>query len=511
MSESFELDHQGSSLSALSAVKMLWKRKGLASCIWLGFTALAVWFVHGLPSIYKADAIVLVDSQKIPDTLVSSTVTGDVADRLALLSQSVMTSSRLLEVARRYNLYPEIRDRSNPELLLRRMRKDISVSFEKNWTGDRNKAFRLSFEGPNPQTTADVANRLAGLYVAENMRVRKEQAKDAVDFLDTQLVAAKRSLDEQEAKVAAFKQRYNGTLPEQETSLLSALSSANIEIQGISTDIARAQENSVSLQGSLSAAESTALSLRRLLQRSSQGLVGAELGLKKSDAIAEKLRQLKLKYTNSFPEVQRLEEELSQARKEEAKSLEISSSPTTDATKQEDLSSPELLQQIERISSLRAQIEVTKRQIEALEVRRTQVASNIADLQTKVGKLPLVEQEMSNIKRNYDESAANYNSLLQKQMAAGMATDMESSQKSERFHVVDPARVPQTPDKPKRALLAAVGSFVGLALALLATLVVELRNRTILGEWELPKDSVILGRVPQIKSVSTAKTIAVIG
>lgn len=106
---------------------------------------------------------------------------------------------------------------------------------------------------------------------------------------------------------------------------------------------------------------------------------------------------------------------------------------------------------------------------------------------------------MAALKRNYDESANNYNSLLQKELAAEMATDMERSKNSERFTVIDPARVPQKAIKPKRAVLTVAGSLAGLALGLLIGFGLEFRKQSFLGEWELPPGTVVLGRVPQIK------------
>jgi uncharacterized protein involved in exopolysaccharide biosynthesis len=160
--------------------------------------------------------------------------------------------------------------------------------------------------------------------------------------------------------------------------------------------------------------------------------------------------------------------------------------------------SPELLQVSERITTLRAQIAVANHQADSLEKERQQVTSAISDCQARINRLPLVEQEMAALKRNYEESANNYNSLLQKRLAAGMATDMERSQNSQRFTVIDPARVPEKPIKPKRLLLAAGGSFAGLIIGLLVGLAMEFRKQTFLGEWELPAGTVVLGRIPRI-------------
>jgi succinoglycan biosynthesis transport protein ExoP len=498
----------------LSILRVLWKRKGLAGAFWLTGSVLSIVIVRLLPSVYTAEAVVLVDSQKIPETFVSSTVSGDIAGRLALISQNIMTSTRLLDIINTFHLYQNERNRLTQEELLRKMREDISVDFEKSWTGGKMQSFRLGYVGRDARTVAEVANRLAGLYVAENVRAREDQAEGTVDFLSQQLQEAKRSLDEQEQKVAEFKREHNGALPEQQSSLLGTLSSLGVELQGVQTTADRAQENELSLKAALSAAESSEASLRAGLRREVEGsgTIIADSGrvLKtKSEVLEEQLRALRLKYTADYPEVQAVERELKETRQLEAAESAAaltneSSAPgaggsTDSSSRRLPVVSPELIQSKERIATLRAQIEVAKHQIVALEKQREGLAAAISDCRARINRLPLVEQEMTGLKRNYEESANNYNSLLQKKLAAGVATDMEHLQKSERFTVVDPARIPQKPVKPNRPVLAAVGSLAALLIGLLLGFGLEYRKHTFLGEWELPAGAAVLGRVPLIE------------
>lgn len=501
-------------LPPLSIIRMLWKKRWLAAAVWIVGTVVAAGVVRLLPPVYKAEAVVLVDSQKIPESFVTPTVGGDIADRLALISQDIMSTDRLLDVINRFDLYRNERSRLTQEELLRKMRQDISVSVEKSWTGGRMQAFRLGYQGRDPKVVADVTNRLAGLYVAENTRARESQAEDTVNFMHRQLQEAKKSLDEQEAKVAEFKQEHNGTLPQQESSLLASLSGLRIELQALQDSIARAQENKSSLEAALGSAESSEAAIITSLESGSKPSprVAGDTGKApptRSEILQEQLRALRLRYTEDFPEVQSVLHQIQQAKQEESAALAAARADMAKAASKDQaqaaaeklsLVTPELLRTRERISSLKAQIEAIKRQLAVSEAQRQQLSASIAELEARISKLPLVEQQMASLKRGYDESANYYNSLLQKELAAGMATDMERSQKSERFTVIDPARVPQKPIKPKKAMLAAGGSIGGLVLGLLVGFGLEFRKQTFLGEWELPAGTVVLGRVPLIRS-----------
>lgn len=492
---------ESSQLQPLSILRMVWKRRWLAFLMWVVGTTVSILVVRTLPSVYQAQAVVLVNSQKIPVDFVSPTVRGDVADRLALITQSIMTSARLLNIINTFHLYEHERKHLTEDELLSKLRSDISVKFEKSWTGDQMHAFQLSYQGKDAKTVAEITNRLAGLYVAENARAREHQAANTVTFLKRQLQEAKASLDQQEARVARFKEEHNGSLPEQQSSLLGTLSSLSVQLQGIQQSLEQAQENKSLLESSLSAAESADATVRTNL-RVSNG--SEEVPKLKSDILKAQLRTLRSRYTPDYPDVRALEQALAQAERDEAASAQASGSESTDSKKHgfsgEPLRvvPPELVQSKERIATLRAQIGAAKHQIESLEKEREQTLSAIADCKDRINKLPLVEQEMASLKRNYEESETNYNSLLQKQLAAGVANDMEHSQESEQFTIVEPARVPEKPVKPKRSILAAGGSAASLVIALGLGFALEFRKRSLLGEWELPTGIPVLGRVPVI-------------
>jgi polysaccharide biosynthesis transport protein len=513
-------------LSPLSIARMLWKRKvtTLVLCA-IGLMVTAV-VVYRLPAVYKAEALILVDSQKIPEKYVSSTVNTDVGDRLATINQQIMSTSRLLKIIQNFDLYHQERQTSVQEEIIERMRADIKVETIKGWTGGRPGAFRVSYEGKIPSIVAEVTNQLANLYIEENLKTRETQAEGTAEFIDSQLEQAKKSLDEQEAKVSQFKQQYNGTLPQQENSLLSSMSSLRVQLQGNQDAINRAQQNKLMLETALATAEASAEALVRLYQprptaataspASEPRPSGSGLSRKPSEALEAQLELLRGRYTDDHPEIRRVRLEIDrlkqleqqEAQKGAARNAAAASEPKPTKDKPTVAPTPdnapaplptrELLQERERVANLKAQLTNVKRDMELQTADRERISKALASYQSRVDTLPLVEQKMAALTRDYENSKANYKSLLDKKMSAGMATDMERRQKSERFTIIDPARAPAKPFKPNRPLLAGMGAVLSLALGLLAGFGLEFKKQALLGEWELPGDVTVLGRVPRI-------------
>jgi polysaccharide biosynthesis transport protein len=157
---------------------------------------------------------------------------------------------------------------------------------------------------------------------------------------------------------------------------------------------------------------------------------------------------------------------------------------------------------------LKAQIEVTEKELKGLTANQQRILRDLERYQRRIERFPVSEQEMAQITRDYEMSKTNYKSLLDKKTAAEMALDMERRQQAERFIVLDRARLPVKPVKPARPLLYAGGSVIGLVVALLLGFIAELRQNVILGEWELKDDIPVLARLPQFEVLGSSSQTA---
>jgi uncharacterized protein involved in exopolysaccharide biosynthesis len=527
-----------SELHPLSIIRMIWKRKLITTLTWLIGSAIAITIVWMLPPIYKSEALILVDSQKIPERFVSSTVSTDIQDRIATITQEILSSSQLKKIIDDYGLYKAIKAKSTEEEILDKMRKDITIQMEKGWTQNRPGAFRVGYQGPDPQIVAQVANRLANLCIEENLRVREVQAEGTSEFMDTQLVEAQRRLDQLEAAVSEYKVKHNGELPQQESAISSELTREDQALIANRDAIRRAEESKAILSTTLGIAEGAVAALSQAQPEQGNGpAVAISKGVVGDQPMSEahrrvllfraKLQSLKdLGYTDRHPDVVEAREQLEAASIEETKENSESqkkpaapvASAQPDSAKhdggKQDVPAPpvptthtaaarrpnrELLAAQERLAAIKTQLEALDRDIQDRTAEQKKIQQNISLLETRLSGLPVREQEMAGLTRDYEISKATYRTLLDKKYSAAMANDMERRQKSERFTLLDPPRVPEKPAMPNRPLFGSLGSAVALVLGLVIGLALEFRKSCVLGEWELPKGTVVLSRIPDIE------------
>ena len=511
-------------LSRLSILRTIWKRKVLIVAAWIVFTAGAVAVVRLLPVVYMAEAVVLIDSQKIPEKFVSATVADEAQDRIASIRQMLLSGGELKKIIDDFGLYREESKTHVEEEILDMMRNNISVTLDSaglksSTSGNaintaRPGAFRIGYQGSDPALVMRVANRLTDLYLEQNMKTREGQAAGTSGFLESELEEAKRRLDELEAAVSRYKLQHNGELPQQEQSISAALSRLQTELEVNRDAINRAQQTRVILQGSLSALQATESAQTSAWQQqlrpkesSAGSLVADDPGVAQQGTtlkiLEDRLEVLRGRYSENHPDVAALRDQITRVKRLEeqrraANAGAAVADPNPAATTRTQTPPPELARVRQQVAGIQAQILASDKELESRGTEQQRILRDLGLYQRRLERLPVREQEMAQITRDYEISKDNYKTLLDKRTAAEMSLNMERGQQSERFIILDRAQIPAKPIKPDRPRLYAVGAVAGLLLALLLGFGIELRQNVLLGEWELPAGTLVLARLPYI-------------
>ena len=493
--------------SLLSIVRTLRKRRVCIGAVWLVTSICAVAIIRRLPVVYLAEAVILVDSQSIPEKFVSATVANDVQERMARIQQEILSSGNLESIIDEFGLYREEQTGRSAEGVLELMRRDISITADKLDSIGSSKqpvAFRIGYQGSDPQLVTQVANRLTSLYVEQDLRMRSVQAAGTKEFLDGQLQEAKRTLEVLEAAVSSYKLKYNGELPQQHDILVSTLSGLQVELESNRDAVNRAQQTKIILASSLNIAETNLAGQIRATQTAlPTGTINAPTLQNRIEGLQGQLDTLRSRKRDTHPDVIRLRAEIESLERtderERAVNAALAESAARATSPLQAVESTESSRARQQVAALKAQIEATDRELADRRAEQLRVLRDIDACQHRMERLPVREQEMAQITRDYEISREHYKSLLEKKTAAEMALEMERRQKSERLTVLDRARVPDKPIKPKRSILYPVGMLLSLAFALIVGFGVEVNRDVFLGEWELSPKTPVLARVPNIE------------
>jgi uncharacterized protein involved in exopolysaccharide biosynthesis len=299
----------------------------------------------------------------------------------------------------------------------------------------------------------------------------------------------------------------------------AVLSRLQVELQGNDEGINRAQQSKMMLENALSMAESAETSLHRAAADPEGSDVVASAPdsthprpRKSSELLEQQLKLLRVRYSEDHPDVKRVREDLARLKSAEASDAASAENETADGQQKIAVARPrgaaaieitrQLAQTRLRIANLNAQLKMANHDLEKRASERKRILDSIATYQKHMEQMPVREQEMQALTRDYEISKLQYRSLLEKRAGAEMSTEMERRQKAERFTVLEQARVPEKPFSPVRPLWISVSSLVALVIGVAFGVGREIKQDYLLGEWELPAHVATIGRVPQISHSS---------
>ncbi|HEY7096247.1 MAG TPA: GNVR domain-containing protein [Terriglobales bacterium] len=433
----------------------------------------ASWF---MPSMFKSGTLILVEEPTVPQEFVTSNISGDLQNRLQSITQQILSRTRLLSIIQQFNLYPKYRH-SSPDDLVERMRKDIEIELVRSPDRQSLTAFNVYFSSDNPVTAQRVTSELTNLFISENLEVRQQQSENTTAFLENQLSVARDELAQQEAKVREFKGRYLGQLPGQLQTNLQIMNGLQTQLQSEEDALNRAKQQNAYLQ--------SLLNEYHALRSSSRG-TGVAVGLPAADQELDRLKaelaDLSSRYTEKHPDVKKLKEQI--AKTERMKSQMLAGTNGSDAapagTSSGDPNTAPMMQ-------LQSQLKANE--IEIADHQRTiqQLRGKIGDYQGRVSQEPVLEQQLADLTRGYEQSKQDYDSLLKKKNESSLATSLERQQQGEHFRILDPPNLPLKPDSPKRLQIFAIGLAVGMFLGVALSAILEIMDDHVYSDKALKK------------------------
>jgi len=419
--------------------------------------ATGIYMALTLPRQYQAETLILIQPQRVPSNYVQSIVTTDIDSRLSSISQQILSRTNLEKIIDQFKLFSgpgneNMYEEDKIDSLRKRI--NVSVTRDPRKTAD---AFSISFIGENPSMVMRVVNALGTFFIDENIKNRETQAIGTSGFLEEELGAIRKHLEQLEDNLKKYRERYMGELPEQLDTNLRILSNLQLQINTKQQALTDAR-NRLALLENQPAAENKMLEDNN--RQDAQNKIEQNADWAKLEAMKARLANLKSRYTDRHPDVIRQEKELADFQSR----LKTESSGAPAETKPVKSINPvELFMARQREDQIR-QLNEAKVEIEGLTAEIRRLAEQVKVYQKRVENTPKREQELMSLKRDYQNVKQTYDSLLSRQLESQIAVNMEKKQKGEQFRVLDPARLPDRPVSPnmKRIFVFALAAGLGI-------------------------------------------------
>jgi polysaccharide chain length determinant protein (PEP-CTERM system associated) len=443
-----------------------------------------------VPPEYISQTLVLVEQQKVPDEYVKPVISEDLSARLASMKEQILSRSRLEPIIQQYNLYSTKGLGMDERLEL--VRKDIKVEPIRSEMARLGglPGFYISFKASDAHTAQAVCGQITSLFVSENLHAREQSAEGTTDFLKGQLADAKRSLDEQDAKLAAFQMANAGRLPGEENSNSNMLGSLGSQLDAATQSLGRLEQDKTYMEALLT----QQLQLVQAAAPSEPGKAAPQAQQAELDALVKEEAELTTHYTANYPDVITVRRKIGELRAQMA-------APATPATAS--TTTPKPTHEPPAVAQLRAQLHAMDQAIAAKKSEQASLTRRMADYEARLHSSPMVQEEFKNITRDYQTAQHFYDDLLNKMNQSKMATDLERRQQGEQFRLMDAPNLPDAPSFPKVTVFIAGGLFMGLALGLMIVAWVEYRDTAVRSE----RDIWAFTKLPTLAVISLAADV----
>lgn len=424
---------------------------------------------------YTSQSQILVEGQKVPETMVQPVVSEDLTARVATLQQQVLSQSDLQPVVERLGLAKGGRSVSE---VIDDIRTNTSVSpvdtaftqiGAKPKPGQSSSApsFYINYTASNPREAQQVCNELTSLLVEENLKSIQAAASGTSDVLNRGIEDAKRNLDDMDGKLAAFKKQYVGQLPGDEETNLKILTGLNSQLESNTEQLNRAQQDKTYTESVLG----TQLAAWRGTQSSNPQTLQKQL----SD-LQSQLVDLKAKYTDDHPDVIKTKADIEEVKKKLAEADKFAADATDIGS---DKASPN---EPPEIRQMRVQVHQYNDVIATLTRDQKHLQQEIGQYEGRISLSPAIEEQYKGLTRDYDNANKTYQDLLAKKSSAVLTVTMNNDSEGERMFPLNPASLPDAPSFPNRWYFAGGGLGAGLAIGFGLVMWFELRDKSIRNE-----------------------------
>ncbi len=536
-----ELEDDSKSLADyLSILKRRKRQMRIAALIVLALAVLAALF---WPPTYRATATILIEEQEIPEDLVRSTVTGFANQELQVISQRVLTLNTIMDIVQKYQLWSDDEIRRMPrtdmmEKFQKRMKLDVVNADVMDPRFGRPTqatiAFTLSFDHRNPAIAQKVTNELVNLYMNENLKNRTEKSTTTSEFLKSEADDLDNHLKEIQQKLADFKEKNEGALPELYQYNLNVIERSDMELSDAKSHLSELQKHRIELLSNMA----------QISPYAATDLPNGDKALSDPDRLRALQSQYRAKsaiYSPDHPDIIQLQRQIKQLeeklgagssdkdfdaelRAEEDKLAQLKQTYTADhpeVLKQQRVVEALLNQKANAVKNsvthadnpayvlLDTQVKSMDEDIKSLTNRIADLTEKISKFEGYISKAPDVEKTYNDLMRDLQTTTLKYQDIKGKQMEADLAQNLETERKGQRYSLIQPPILPDDPVSPNRIAILLIGIILAGVAAAATAGALEMLDESVKGRLELIQllGAAPLGSIPYLMIAEEEKKV----
>jgi polysaccharide chain length determinant protein (PEP-CTERM system associated) len=455
---------------ALPFVQMLWRQKWIAVGVaWLVCTA--GWIgVAFIPTKYESSARVYLNA----DPLLTPLLHGLAADtdptrHLDFLQRTLLSRPNLEQLVRLTDLDVGVTTPAQKEQLYKRLSADVDIrAITPN-------LMTISYRSRDPQTAKNVVQGLLTIFAEKTAGNSRTEMDSAQRFLDDEIASYRDQLRAKDQQRADLARQYPDIVSSRPADAPDTAGDSRSRLDQARAAVAKAKnelEDDTTRRDSLRQ-EIASVPPMLTVDSAPQVVVTGGRTLSPDEQRLEQMRSnldmLRLKYTDQHPDVIAARQAIRQLEGEIKHSGSASGSGGGGAKAQV----PNTVYE-----QLKVKLVDAEGQVAAAQRRLSDAEADEARIDKIARSAPAVMIEVQDLDRDYGILKKNYQELVSRREAAGIADAADTKTEKIQFRIVDPPQVPLVPAEPNRPLLVSLVLLGGIGAGLATPIVMGQLDRS---------------------------------
>jgi len=477
----------GDSQSVGQILDCVWRKKHIVLLALVVCLGPVIYFNETSPPVYRATTSILLEpmgegitSLRFSTTPLNKTFIVNQIEQIKSRSMAEEVVAKLdsATVADLLASAPEADEgRAREEWLVKKVQKSIDADAVRD-----SDIIRVAVYANGPVTAAAMANTLVDVLDERNLAVKRQEVSSVRRFIEDQLEAVRERLKKSEEELNSFKEQNRVlTLDKESEALLDRMTDVEMKFNEASTE-----------RGALEK-ELQAIKDEMARQKTQLGLSVADITSPWIQELKKHLVDLQVRYTTlqvqgyaeDHPEMVLLAREIEATRKNLTDEI-------LKVAEDEKLVDP-----LSRMQDLLVQALTLEIRIVALEAKEKALGSIRDKYDRELETLPGKELELARLSRAKQVNEKIYMMLLEKYEEARIS----EAGKIGNIRVIDPARIPRKPVKPRKAMNLALGTLIALCVGAALAIQLGANDRTVrdLSDVGAVEATPLLGVIPDMR------------
>ncbi len=454
------------------------------------------------PDTYLSYAVMRITPSQVSDRIVPTNFNLHMQDRMNTMLQDVTSRSKLIDMIKKFNLYPSEQAKRPLEDIVEDMRLSVKIEPVESTRAQQQKtsgsAFRIAYSYLNKNDAQKVVQEMVNSFMSQNIIDRRAKSRITTEFLSEEVKGAKANLDSIENELIAFKQRNAGKLPEELQANLQMQNSYQQQLHAVQEVLNRNQQDKMMLETSLQNLKSqlntvevaeVEAAAKSKTEVKNDRLADAEKRVAAAEAQLAEMRDQLLPghpdLKNGVTRLETIKQERDRIAAQVAAEEEKASKQAVPAPVPQKRVNPIT---VRNRNEVEAQIKTTQARIHAFELdseERVKMQKAIFDslksISERIQANPMTQGEYARLTRDYNLAKERYDDLSGKKSSSEVANRLEDRSAGEQLEVLDQASLPQKPSDPNRWIIVGAGTCIGLVLGLFLAGAQEVKDSTMKG------------------------------